>query len=102
MKPSIAEDDLYARPAPGRTDAAVQAPISTPAEYQRDLDAIWYRRWLMVCRAADIAEPLAYRVFTIGTQEVLVVRDETGVLARLPQHLPPSRLAALPGRERAG
>lgn len=51
-----------------------------PADYQRDLDAIWYRRWIMVCRAADIAEPLAYRVFTIGTQEVLVVRDETGAL----------------------
>ncbi len=51
-----------------------------PAEFQRDLEAIWYRRWIMVCRSADIAEPLEYRVFTIGTQEVLVLRDETGVL----------------------
>lgn len=48
--------------------------------YQRDLDAIWYRNWLMVCRSADIAEPLAFRVFEIGTQQVLVVRDETGQL----------------------
>ncbi|MBX3579866.1 MAG: aromatic ring-hydroxylating dioxygenase subunit alpha [Rhizobiaceae bacterium] len=48
--------------------------------YQRDLDAIWYRNWLMVCRSADIAEPLAFRVVEIGTQQVLVVRDETGQL----------------------
>ncbi len=50
------------------------------ADYQRDLDAIWYRNWVMACREADIAQPLAYRVFKIGTQEILIVRDETGVL----------------------
>ena len=79
MQPNSAEDDLYA----GLRQAEHTLPTSAyldQAEYQRDLDAIWYRRWLMVCRAADIAEPLAYRVFTIGTQEVLVVRDETGSL----------------------
>lgn len=79
MQPNSAEDDLYA----GLRQAEHTLPTSAyldQAEYQRDLDAIWYRRWLMVCRAADIAEPLAYRVFTIGTQQVLVVRDETGSL----------------------
>ena len=49
-------------------------------EYQRDLDAIWYRDWLNVCREADIAAPLAFRTFRIGSQDVLVVRDENGVL----------------------
>ena len=67
-----------------------------------DLEAIWYRSWIHVCREADIAEPLAYRVFTIGDQEILVLRDETGDLARLSQHLPSPRLAALPGKARAG
>ncbi|MBX3569490.1 MAG: aromatic ring-hydroxylating dioxygenase subunit alpha [Rhizobiaceae bacterium] len=47
-------------------------------EYQRDLDAIWYRGWVMVCRAADLAQPLDYRVVTVGTQEVLVLRDDRG------------------------
>jgi Rieske 2Fe-2S family protein len=56
------------------------AAYLSEADYARDLEAIWYRRWIMVCRSADLAEPLAYRVFTIGTQEVLVVRDETGAL----------------------
>ncbi|SFU04295.1 aromatic ring-hydroxylating dioxygenase subunit alpha [Mesorhizobium sp. YR577] len=50
------------------------------AEYQRDLDAIWYRNWIMACREADVAQPLAYRVFKLGTQEILIIRDETGVL----------------------
>ena len=79
MQPKTAEHDLYH----GLRQAEQTLPTSAyldPGAYQRDLDAIWYRRWIMVCRAADIAEPLAYRVFTIGTQEVLVVRDETGAL----------------------
>ena len=77
--PDVAGKDLYH----GLRQAEQTLPTSAyldPAEYRRDLEAIWYRRWLMVCRAADIAEPLAYRVFTVGTQEVLVVRDETGIL----------------------
>jgi Rieske 2Fe-2S family protein len=79
MQPKPSEQDLYH----GLRQLEQTLPTSAyldPADYQRDLDAIWYRRWLMVCRTADIAEPLAYRVFTIGTQEVLVVRDEMGVL----------------------
>lgn len=48
--------------------------------YRRDLDAIWYRSWLMVCRETDLAEPLAFRTFRIGSQEIVVLRDETGSL----------------------
>ncbi|MER8786682.1 aromatic ring-hydroxylating dioxygenase subunit alpha [Mesorhizobium sp. M0983] len=50
------------------------------AGYQRDLEAIWYRNWLLVCREADLAQPLAFRTFRIGTQEIVVLRDETGEL----------------------
>ncbi|HTV68449.1 MAG TPA: aromatic ring-hydroxylating dioxygenase subunit alpha [Rhizobiaceae bacterium] len=56
-----------------------EAYVSTEA-FQADLDTIWYRNWLMVCRASELAEPLSFRVFEIGTQQVLVVRDETGQL----------------------
>ena len=48
--------------------------------YQRDLDAIWYRSWLFACRESDLAEPLAFRTVRIGTQEIIVLRDETGML----------------------
>ncbi|MEQ1942897.1 aromatic ring-hydroxylating dioxygenase subunit alpha [Mesorhizobium sp. VNQ89] len=79
MQPSPAKEDLYhgLRQLEGTLPAGAYFDA---AEYQRDLEAIWYRRWVMVCRAADIAEPLAFRVFTIGTQDVLVVRDETATL----------------------
>ena len=51
-----------------------------PDAYRRDLEAIWYRSWVLVCRSAEIAEPLAYRTVRIGAQEIVVVRDETGTL----------------------
>ncbi len=58
---------------------ASQDYFGEPA-FQRDLLAIWYRSWLMVCRSADLAEPRAFRLFRIGSQEVLVLRDEAGTL----------------------
>lgn len=77
--PKAAEKDLYL----GVRQLEATLPTSAyldPGEYQRDLEAIWYKRWILVCRSADIAALLAYKVFTIGSQEVLVVRDDTGVL----------------------
>ncbi len=79
MQPIAADTDPYH----GLRELEATLPASAyldPAAYERDLETIWYRRWILVCRAADIAEPLAYRVFTVGTQEVLVLRDETGSL----------------------
>jgi Rieske 2Fe-2S family protein len=64
-----------------RAEAALpSAAYFDPAAYQRDLDAIWYREWVMACREADLAEPLSYRTVRIGTQEVVVLRDELGAL----------------------
>jgi len=51
-----------------------------PAHYARDLQKIWYRHWLYLCRSDELAEPLSYRTFEIGTQPILLVRDENGVL----------------------
>ena len=79
MQHDIAENDLYSGLRRAEATLPASAYLDTGA-YQRDLEAIWYRSWIHVCRDADIAEPLAYRVFTIGSQEILVVRDETGTL----------------------
>jgi len=51
-----------------------------PEAYRRDIEAIWYRNWVLVCRSAEIAEPLSFRTVRIGGQEIVVVRDETGTL----------------------
>jgi Rieske 2Fe-2S family protein len=48
--------------------------------YRRELEAIWYRNWLYVCRADEIAAPGDFRVQAIGEQEVIVLRDEQGAL----------------------
>ena len=51
-----------------------------PDHYKRELEAIWYRRWLMICRAEDIPAPRDYCVFTVGQQNVVVTRDLRGKL----------------------
>jgi glycine betaine catabolism A len=51
-----------------------------PHHFERELQRIWYRNWIYLCRAETLAEPLAYRTFEIGTQPILVLRDEQGVL----------------------
>ncbi|TIT32520.1 MAG: aromatic ring-hydroxylating dioxygenase subunit alpha, partial [Mesorhizobium sp.] len=56
-KPS---DDLYT----GLTRLEPTLPSSAywdAGAYGRDLDAIWYKSWLLVCREADLAQPLAFR-----------------------------------------
>jgi Rieske 2Fe-2S family protein len=50
------------------------------AAFDRDLEKIWLRTWVYVCRAGDLADPLSFRTFRLGSQEVLVVRDENGTL----------------------
>ena len=50
------------------------------AHYERELQAIWYRSWVYLCRAASLPGPQSFRTFRIGTQGILVVRDESGAL----------------------
>ncbi len=51
-----------------------------PAAYTAELQAIWYRQWLYVCRSHVLAQPGDFRVFRIGTQNILVVRDKDALL----------------------
>lgn len=52
----------------------------TEAAYQRDLESIWYRQWVYVCRSEDLSAPRSYRVQRIGDQEIIVLRDNEGEL----------------------
>ncbi|MFO1436443.1 MAG: aromatic ring-hydroxylating dioxygenase subunit alpha [Gammaproteobacteria bacterium] len=49
-----------------------------PAQYERELQRIWYRNWLYFCRADTLVEPRSFRTVSIGTQNILLVRDEEG------------------------
>ncbi|MGE3304688.1 MAG: aromatic ring-hydroxylating dioxygenase subunit alpha [Rhizobiaceae bacterium] len=70
-------------PYTGLREATESLPATdyfTAEAFQRDLDTIWFRNWLMVCRSADMPKPLDFRTFRVGGQEGLLVRDENGVL----------------------
>lgn len=51
-----------------------------PAHHERELRAIWYRDWVYVGRARSLDGPLAFRTVTIGDQNIILLRDETGPL----------------------
>lgn len=52
----------------------------TAEAFARDLSSIWHRSWIYVCREAEIAGALNFRTVGVGTQSVVILRDETGVL----------------------
>ncbi len=51
-----------------------------PEQYQRELEAIWYRNWLCVGRMEELSEPRDYKVVEVGSQSILVTRDREGQL----------------------
>jgi Rieske 2Fe-2S family protein len=48
--------------------------------FRRELEGIWYRQWLCVGRSSALAGPRAFQVYEIGNQQVLVLRDDDGVV----------------------
>jgi glycine betaine catabolism A len=53
---------------------------SDPAHYQRELEAFWYDRWIVVAREEELPDPDDYRVVQVGTQSIVILRDEHGGL----------------------
>src|SRR5436190_22236518 len=51
-----------------------------PAHYARELEAFWYRQWIAVARAEELAAPGDWRVVRIGTQSIVVLRTDQGEL----------------------
>src|SRR6185295_14542446 len=47
-----------------------------PAHYARELEAFWYGRWIAACREEEFPGPGNWRVIRIGTQQILVCRNE--------------------------
>ena len=51
-----------------------------PQHYQRELDAFWYARWIAAAREEEVAGAGDWRVARIGTQSMVILRDESGTL----------------------
>jgi len=45
-------------------------------QYELELERIWCRKWLYLCREESLAEPLAYRTLKIGNQKIWVARTD--------------------------
>ena len=45
-------------------------------QYERELERIWYRNWIYVGRSDELEGPKSFRVFELGSQQVLILRDE--------------------------
>jgi len=52
----------------------------TQDAFQRDLETIWYRQWVYVCRTEELIAPGSYQVQKVGDQEIIVLRDEQSEL----------------------
>ncbi len=51
-----------------------------PVHHARELEAFWYGHWIAVAREEEFAAPGSYRIVSIGTQSLLLLRDADGVL----------------------
>ncbi len=49
-----------------------------PAQYARELEAIWYRDWICVGRSEDLREAGDYVVVAVGGESLILTRDRNG------------------------
>src|SRR5258706_7316501 len=52
-----------------------------PAHYQQELEAFWYRGWVVVAREAELAATGDWRTVRVGTESMVLVRDEDQIRA---------------------
>ena len=51
-----------------------------PAHYERELEVFWYASWICVARDEELPAPGDWRLVRLGTQSLLLSRDEAGGL----------------------
>lgn len=67
----------------GLTEARPTLPADayrTERAFRTDLESIWYREWVYAFRSSTLARPRDFRLFRVGDQEILILRDEDGAL----------------------
>lgn len=55
-----------------------QALYIDPALHEADMAAVFAREWLFACNGCEVARPGDYVTLTIGTDSVIVLRDQAG------------------------
>ena len=66
-------------PAPELRDVAITGDRYTSREFfAREWDTMWTRVWLLLGRAAEMAEPGDYQVEEVGPESLIMVRQRDG------------------------
>lgn len=50
------------------------------AQYSYEMTNIWEKGWIYVCHESALPDPLTYRTFEIGDQNIVIVRGSDGAL----------------------
>jgi Rieske 2Fe-2S family protein len=72
-----------ARPAPPVRTPGRPLPRASyvdPDEFSADLETVFYPGWLFAGHSCEVGEPGQYLTFSLGTESVIVARDDAGVL----------------------
>jgi len=48
--------------------------------FKKELDAIWFKNWLYVCRSEALANKGDYQILEVGGQSIIVTRDKEGAI----------------------
>ena len=92
---------LIAECRPGFT---LPQPFYTDPEiFQRDLERIFYRHWLMAGHVAQLPEPGSYFLYEIAGESIIVIRDRENEIhadARKKSAFRPARGRLSNGRQR--
>src|SRR5580693_740596 len=69
---SVRRDPGYAG-LTAKVESLPSAWYFDPLQHQRELAQIWYRNWIYVCRASELATVRSFRTFALGGQSLLLV-----------------------------
>ena len=80
----MSESNIFSADFNGLTAAQPTLPYRyylDDDQYRRELETIWSHNWIYLCRADRLAVSGDYRVFEIAGREIILLRDDAGVLA---------------------
>ena len=81
---SRADNVVYLDERPGLPSAARTLPsrfYTDPEIFRREMEAIFFRRWIYAGRVEGLEQPGQYRLVELAGESVIVLRDDRGELA---------------------
>jgi Rieske 2Fe-2S family protein len=76
----MSELAVLAPPARAAGRSLSQASYVDPEQFAADLEKVFYAGWLFAGHSCEVANPGDFLTFTVGSESVIITRDDTGVL----------------------